>query len=69
MISCRVVSMYITLFVFETKLKFILTAYVKQITNFKGLDCSVHLKNYISLIFVNKESSVKIYRNIFKIQS
>lgn len=44
MISCRVVSMYITLFVFETKLKFILTAYVKQITNFKGLDYSVHLK-------------------------
>lgn len=69
MISCRVVSMYITLFVFETKLKFILTAYVKQITNFKVLDYSVHLKNYIYLIFVNKKSSVKIYRNIFKIQS
>lgn len=69
MISCRVVSMYITLFVFETKLKFILTAYVKQITNFKGLDYSVHLQNYIYLIFVNKKSSVKIYRNIFKIQS
>lgn len=69
MISCRVVSMYITLFVFETKLKFILRAYVKQITNFKGLDYSVHLKNYIYLIFVNKKSSVKIYRNIFKIQS
>lgn len=35
--------------------------------NFKGFDYSVYLKNYIYLIFVNKKSFVKIYRNIFKI--